>query len=112
MASRAAAHKEAADMTSDLISNQTILPEGPAAAARLLEPALTQAAGEGAQPVSLTIDYASAVTAGQAVTVEAGLDRATRTLAFAYARLLTDKGEVIATGSAVFRRIAEITKAA
>ena len=99
-------------MSDDLIRTQTILPEGPAAAARLLEPALAQAAGADVQPVSLTIDYATLAAAGQSVSVEAGLDRATRTLAFAYARLLTDKGEVIATGSAVFRRLTEITKAA
>ena len=98
-------------MSDDLIRTQTILPEGPAAAARLLEPALAQAAGADVQPVSLTIDYATLAAAGQSVSVEAGLDRATRTLAFAYARLLTDKGEVIATGSAVFRRLTEITKA-
>ena len=99
-------------MTSDTITSQTVLPDGPAAAARLLEPALASAAGEGAEPVSLTIDYAASVAAGSPVTVEAGLDRATRTLAFAYARLLTKEGQVIATGAAVFRRLTDITKAA
>lgn len=99
-------------MTSELIRRQTVLPEGPAAAARLLEPGLEEAAGAGAEPVSLTIDYAAPVASGQAVIVEAGLERATRTLAFAYARLLTESGDVIATGSAVFRRLTDITKAA
>lgn len=99
-------------MTSELIRRQTVLPEGPAAAARLLEPALEEAAGIGAEPVSLTIDYAAPFAAGEPVSVEAGLDRATRTLAFAYARLLTGTGDVIATGSAVFRRVTDITKAA
>lgn len=99
-------------MTSEKISSQTVLPDGPAAAARLLEPALEAAAGAGVEPVSLTIDYAAQVAAGAPVTVEAGLDRATRTLAFAYARLLTKEGQVIATGAAVFRRVTDITKAA
>lgn len=98
-------------MTSEMIRRQTVLPEGPAAAARLLEPALEEAAGAEAEPVSLTIDYAAAVRPGQGVNIEAGLDRATRTLAFVYARLLTEKGDVIATGSAVFRRGTDITKA-
>lgn len=95
-----------------MTKTHTTLPEGAAAAARLLEPALALAAGADVEPVSLTIDYASSATAGQAVVIEAGLDRATRTLAFAYARLLTEQGEVIATGSAVFRRVTDITKAA
>lgn len=99
-------------MTDDIIRRQTILPDGPAAAARLLEPILAEAAGEGAVPVSLTLDYAASARAGEGVCVEAGLDRATRTLAFVYGRLLTKGGDVIATGSAVFRRVTDITKAA
>jgi acyl-coenzyme A thioesterase PaaI-like protein len=91
---------------------ETLMPEGPAAAARLLEPALAQAAGPGVEPVSLTIDYGAVPAAGAAIVVEAGLERATRTLAFAHARLLTAEGVVVASGSAVFRRLTEITKAA
>lgn len=91
---------------------ETFLPEGPAAAARLLEPALAQAAGAAVEPVSLTIDYAASARAGEPVSIEAGLDRATRTLAFAYARILAKDGQVIAAGSAVFRKVTDITKAA
>jgi acyl-coenzyme A thioesterase PaaI-like protein len=98
----------------DAFSSKTsaVLPDGPAAAAQLLEPALAAVAGPGAEPVSLTLDYAASARAGAVVTVEAGLDRATRTLAFAYARLVDMEGSVIATGAAVFRRVTEITKAA
>ena len=104
--------KQPRDMTDDIIRRQTILPDGPAAAARLLEPVLVEAAGEGAAPVSLTLDYAASARPGAAVSVEARLDRATRTLAFVYGRLLTERGDVIATGTAVFRRVTDITKAA
>ena len=99
-------------MTDAIIRRQTILPDGPAAAARLLEPVLAEAAGAGVAPVSLTLDYAASARAGDVVSVEAGLDRATRTLAFVYGRLLTESGDVIATGAAVFRRVTDITKAA
>ncbi|CAN7574686.1 hypothetical protein LJR164_004129 [Phenylobacterium sp. LjRoot164] len=92
-------------MTQDPISIETAFPAGPAPAASLLEPALTQVAGEGAEPVSLTIDYGSAAAAGAVVNVEAGVERATRTLVFAYGRVLAQDGAVLATGAAVFRRI-------
>lgn len=92
-------------MTDDLISQQTIFPNGPAAVASLLEPALTQAAGPDAEPVSLTIDYGLSALPGAAVSVEAGVDRATRTLVFAYGRVLNGEGAVLATGAAVFRRV-------
>jgi acyl-coenzyme A thioesterase PaaI-like protein len=92
-------------MTQEAVSRQTVFPEGPAAAAGLLEPALAQAAGDGAEPVSLTIDYGVAATPGARVSVEAGVDRATRTLVFAYGRVLSEEGAVLATGAAVFRRI-------
>ena len=99
-------------MNQDIIRRQTILPDGPAAAARLLEPVLAEAVGGDVEPVSLTLDYATSARAGEAVSLEAGVDRATRTLAFVYGRLLTKDGDVIATGSAVFRRVTDITKAA
>lgn len=90
----------------DQISDTTIpLPEGPAAVARLLEPALAQAAGPGVEPVSLTIDYGAPGAAGTRVAVEAELERATRTLAFVFGRVLGGDGAVLATGSAVFRRV-------
>ncbi|ODT63602.1 PaaI family thioesterase [Phenylobacterium sp.] len=97
-------------MNQDIIRRQTILPDGPAAAARLLEPVLAEAVGGGAEPVSLTLDYATSARAGEAVSLEAEVDRATRTLAFVHGRLLTQGGDVIATGTAVFRKITDITK--
>jgi acyl-coenzyme A thioesterase PaaI-like protein len=92
-------------MTDDVISQQTIFPDGPAAVASLLEPALAEVAGLDAEPVSLTIDYGLAAQPGAAVDVEAGVDRATRTLVFAYGRVLNGEGAVLATGSAVFRKV-------
>lgn len=92
----------------DQISDTAIfLPEGPAAAARLLEPALAGAAGPDVEPVSLTIDYAAPAVPGTQVSVEAALDRATRTLAFVFGRVLSADGTVLATGSAVFRRVSQ-----
>jgi acyl-coenzyme A thioesterase PaaI-like protein len=98
-------------MIENLLRHETILPAAPAAAAALIEPLLTQAAGMGAEPVSLTLDYGAPFRPGEAVIVEAGVDRATRTLVFAYGRLLTLEGTVLATGSAVFRRAAEPARA-
>jgi acyl-coenzyme A thioesterase PaaI-like protein len=90
----------------DHISDTTIsLPDGPAAAARLLEPALAQAAGPNVESVSLTLDYGAPAVPGTRVTVEAELERATRTLAFVFGRIVGADGSVLATGSAVFRRV-------
>lgn len=86
--------------------SQTRLPDAPAAAARLIEPILAQVAGPGAEPVSLTLDYGVAAKPGDPVTVEAAVDRATRTLVFATARLVDARGGLIASASAVFRRLA------
>jgi len=87
------------------VSRQTVFPHSPAPAAGLLEPALSEVAGEGAEPVSLTIDYGVAAAPGAAVSVEAGVERATRTLVFAYGRVLAPDGAVLATGAAVFRKV-------
>lgn len=92
-------------MTDDVISQQATFPDGPAPVASLLEPALARAAGPDAEPVSLTLDYGLAAQPGAAVSVEAGVDRATRTLVFAYGRVLNGEGAVLATGAAVFRRV-------
>lgn len=92
-------------MTQDIVSRQTAFPDGPAPAAGLLEPALAQVAGEGAEPVSLAIDYGVSAAPGSPVNVEAGVERATRTLVFAYGRVLAQDGAVVATGAAVFRRV-------
>ena len=42
---------------------------------------------------------------GAPVNVEASVERATRTLVFAYGRVLAQDGAVLATGAAVFRRV-------
>ena len=85
---------------------------GPAAAAWLLGLLLAGAAGAGAEPVSLTLDYGRVVAAGDPVVAEAWIDRATRTLVFAHARLITQNGDLVASGSAVFRRQAPAPVAA
>lgn len=99
-------------MTEQILRRQATFPDLPAAAASLIEPLLLEAAGQGAEPVSLTLDFGSPIRAGDSVVVEAGVDRATRTLVFAYGKLTTPEGLVVATGSAVFRRLTDITKAA
>lgn len=87
------------------LSRTLTVPQTPAAAAVMLEPILAEVAGPGAELVSLTLDYGAALAVGEAVQVEASLDRATRTLVFAQARLVTLVGNtLLATGSAVFRR--------
>lgn len=92
--------------TPEPLRQDAVLPEPPAAAARLLEPLLAKAAGAGSEPVSITFDYGQAGRAGDSVVVEALVERATRTLVFAVGRLLTPEGTVLVTGSAVFRRAA------
>lgn len=86
------------------LRRDAVVPEGAAPASRLLEPLLAEAAGAGAEPVSITLDYGPAAKAGDSVVVEALVERATRTLVFAVGRLLTLEGTVLVTGSAVFRR--------
>ncbi len=81
------------------------VPATPAAAAVMLEPVLAEIAGPGADLVSLSLDYGSALPVDGEVRVEASLDRATRTLVFVQARLVSlEGGTFFATGSAVFRR--------
>ena len=98
-------------MTDDILRRQAIMPAAPAAAASLIEPLLAEIAGAGAEPVSLTLDYGPAGAAGTPVTVEGQVERATRTLVFAYGRLLSSEGLVLAAGSAVFRKPAPIINA-
>ncbi len=90
--------------TLSILRRDEAMPQGPAAVSMLLQPILSQAAGEGAEPVSLTVDYGAAVAAGEPVKVEAWVDRATRTLVFAHARIFAGSGVMAASGSAVFRR--------
>lgn len=90
--------------TSTRLRREAVLPAGPAAAAVMLQP-LLDALTDGARPVSLALDYGQAGAAGDAVVVEAWIDRATRTLVFAHGRLTrAADGVLIASGSAVFSR--------
>lgn len=87
-----------------ILRREAAVPPGPTAVAMLLQPILAEAVGAGAEPVSLTVDYGARLAAGDSVTVEAWVDRATRTLVFAHARIVTGSGALGASGSAVFRR--------
>ena len=87
-----------------ILRRDATVPEGAAAVAMLLQPVLADAVGADAQAVSLTLDYGAPLRAGDAVSVEAWIDRATRTLVFAHARILDRSGALAASGSAVFRR--------
>lgn len=80
------------------------VPEGPGAAAALIEVALSGASDEALEPVSLTLDFSAPLQAGEAVTLEATVERTTRTLVFAHGRVLRADGALAASGSAVFRR--------
>jgi acyl-coenzyme A thioesterase PaaI-like protein len=87
-----------------ILRREATAPDGAAAVAMLLQPVLAEAVGAEAQSVSLTLDYGAPLNAGEPVSLEAWIDRATRTLVFAHARVLTGSGVLAASGSAVFRR--------
>lgn len=93
------------DSTNISRQNATV-PFGDAAGAVLLQPLLAQVAGDGSFPVSLALDFSAALIEGQSVSVEAWIDRATRSLIFAHGRVLSVSGELIVSGSAIFRRAA------
>lgn len=76
---------------------------GAAGFARLLQPLLIQAAGEGASAVSLLLDLAADPGDG-ALALTAWVERATRTLVFATAEARSADGGLAATCTAVFRR--------
>lgn len=93
------------------LSRDLVVPDGPAWAARLLEPLLAEISGEGAAAVSINYDFGPVVAPGAAVVAEAWIDRATRTIVFAGARLKGADGAQLAQASAVFRRVAPPAKA-
>lgn len=95
----------------EVLRRPGVMPDDAAAHARLLQPLLAEAVGPGAEPVSLTLDYGAPVAAGEPVGLEAWVDRATRTLVFAHARIVTAAGAMAASGSAVFRRQAPVQAA-
>ncbi|WP_333586925.1 PaaI family thioesterase [Phenylobacterium sp.] len=86
-------------------TREVLVPAAPAAAAALLEAGLAEVSGPDVAPVSLTLDYGAGLSAGTTVTVEAWVDRATRTLVFAHGRLMLADGVLAASGSAVFRKL-------
>lgn len=84
----------------------------PGAAAALVEPLMTRAAGEGTIAVSLALDYAAHWAAGEPVTAEAWVEQATRTLVFVHARVSrAADGTLLAGASMVFRRVTAATSA-
>ena len=74
--------------------------------AALLESALRDIAGDGAQPVSMALDYGSAA---EPLTPRAWVERATRSLMFVQAEALDAEGRLAGAASAVFRRPAPAT---
>jgi len=75
-----------------------------ASTAALLEEALRQIAGPDAAPTSMTVDYGAAA---QVAASKAWIERSTRSLVFAQAEARTEDGNLVATASAVFRRLAQ-----
>lgn len=71
----------------------------------LLEPVFRRLAGEGAAPASMSVDFGPNPDWSGQVTLEAKVERATRTLVFLHgAVLVADTRDRVATAWAVFRR--------
>lgn len=88
------------------LRKDAVTPAAPSAAASLLEAAFAEMLGAAAAPVSMTLDYGAPLEAGEMVRLEAQVDRQTRTLAFAHARIVRTRDEAVAaTASAVYRRV-------
>jgi acyl-coenzyme A thioesterase PaaI-like protein len=79
------------------------LPDHPGALAGALETAVLDVAADGRpmQVASLAVDYAAPV--GGPLSIEASVDRATRSLVFARAQARNPDGAIAATASAVLR---------
>jgi hypothetical protein len=75
-----------------------------ASTAALLEDALREIAGPDAEPASIIVDYGFAARAS---TSKAWIERSTRSLVFAQAEARTEDGNLVATASAVFRRVTQ-----
>ena len=73
-----------------------------ASTAALLEDALREIAGPDAEPASIIVDYG---LAARVATRKAWIERSTRSLVFAQAEARTEDGNLVATASAVFRRV-------
>lgn len=70
--------------------------------AAALEAALKDLVGSDLPPVTMTLDYGA--EAAGAVTIQASIDRTTRTLVFARAEAMGENGRLALTASAVFRK--------
>lgn len=84
------------------------LPDGPrfAAFVGLLEPLLMAAAvaeGGVAQALSVALDLPTDAAPGTPLTLDAWVERATRTLVFANAQAKSEDGTVLATASAILK---------
>ena len=90
-------------MSEDSASN-TPVPADPSGVAAQVQSRLSELAGEGARPVSLSLDFGPACGEAREGRMEAWIDRQTRSLAFVRARLSAADGRMIAAGSAVFAR--------
>ena len=82
------------------------IPADPAGVAALIQARLSEVAGEGVRPVSLSLDFGPACGLAPSGVLESWVDRRTRSLAFVRARLEAPDGRMIAAGSAVFSRLA------
>lgn len=82
------------------------IPDDPAGVAALIQARLSEAAGDSARPVSLSLDFGPACGQVRTGVLESWVDRRTRSLAFVRARLEAPDGRMIAAGSAVFTRLA------
>ncbi|MDB5445604.1 MAG: hypothetical protein JWQ97_921 [Phenylobacterium sp.] len=87
----------------EILRREGVPPDAPGGPAALLEPLFLELGGAGAGLVSLTIDYGAASATGGALSAEAWIDRATRTLVFAHGRIVDAGGGLLAAGSAVLK---------
>jgi hypothetical protein len=88
------------------LRHETAFAGKPGEAAAVLEPLLL-ACVTGASLLSTTFDYGPAPGQAEPVGAEAWVERTTRTLTFAHARLVTPEGAVLVTCSAVLKNAAE-----
>ncbi|MEI6438952.1 MAG: hotdog domain-containing protein [Alphaproteobacteria bacterium] len=80
------------------------VPDHAAAIAILVQPVLSELIGTNAVPVSLSIEFGSAVVPDESVEIDAQIARGTRTLVFVQARVTKASGQLAADVSAIFRR--------
>ncbi|MFM8820240.1 MAG: hypothetical protein ACKOD3_06795 [Phenylobacterium sp.] len=86
----------------DVVKGLSPIPADPAGIAGLVQGRLSDLAGDGFRPVSLSLDFGPACGRVGEGLFEAWVDRRTRSLAFLRARLTAPDGRMIAAASAVF----------